>query len=172
MWLAQQVGHHGVPVLGIGDAAEHALMGGEGEAVVEGVGHPRQLDVEADGVQRLAVLVLLAQLLEVIGIDVVEAVALVTQVDAREVAFAQLLGALQQATGDVKAVEAALVGLAHVEGQLLGGIEPGLPHLDVDAVVGRVKVLELHARDDFASAAHSVHRHKGMGGGEASHRGA
>ena len=74
MWLAQQVGHHGVPVLGIGDAAEHALMGGEGEAVVEGVGHPRQLDVEADGVQRLAVLVLLAQLLEVIGIDVVEAV--------------------------------------------------------------------------------------------------
>ena len=39
--LPQQVGHHGVPVLGIGDAAQHPLVGREGDTVVEGVGHLR-----------------------------------------------------------------------------------------------------------------------------------
>ena len=69
--------------MGIRDTAEHAFMGREGEAVVEGVGHLGQLHIQAQGVQRLARLVLLAQGFEVLGIDVVQAVALVTRRYAR-----------------------------------------------------------------------------------------
>ena len=126
--------------------------GREGQAVVERVGHLRQFDIQAQRVQRLARLVLLTQLLEVLGIDVVQAVTLVAQIDAREIAIAQFLGTLQQAAGDVKAVKVAFIGLTHVEGQFLHGVVPGLHHLDVDAVVGGVQVLEFDARDDLLAA--------------------
>ena len=113
--LAEQVGHHRVPVLGIRDAAEHALMDGKGETVVEGVSDLWQPHVEAQGVEGLAVFVLLSQLLEVVGVDVIEAVALVAQVDARKVVVTQLLRALQQAAGDVEAIKVALIGFADIK---------------------------------------------------------
>ena len=143
--LTQQVGHHCVPVLGIVDGAQHARVLGKGEAVVEGVGHPRQLHIEGKRVYRLAVLVLLAQLLEVVGIDVIKPVALVAQVDATEITLAEFLGALEQAPGDIKSVEIAFVGVADVEGQFLFRIVPGLCDLNIDAVVGRIEVLEFDA---------------------------
>ena len=120
-------------------------MGRKGEAVVEGIGYLRQFHIEIQRVQRLAGLVLLSQLPEIVGIDIVQPVALVAQVDAAIVAVAQLLGTLLQAPRDVKAVKTALVGLAHIEGQFLKRVVPGLRHLDVDAVVGGVEILELDA---------------------------